>query len=160
METTNILEAIRVVKENERTAAEFYAEAAKKTGSPVGRHLFEQLSEFEQFHYARLTALENSLEEKANYIIYEGREFPLPPKIEPKAAEEPEHQTVMNIIVKARELEQEAEKVYADLAAQILDPQGHAMFKRLSDEEHNHYRLLTEAFWSLTNMKVWKWSKA
>jgi rubrerythrin len=160
METTSLLSAIRVVKENERMAAEYYAEAAKKTGSPTGRHLFEQLGEFEQFHYARLTALEKSLQEKGNYINYEGKNFPLPPKIGPKTAEEPQHQTVMNIIKYALELEKEAEKAYDNLAAEIADPQGHAMFKRLSDEEHNHYRILTEAYWSLTNLKVWKWSKA
>ena len=159
MTATTLLDAIRVAKENERTAIEFYANAAKTTGSQIGKQLFEQLSEFEQFHYARITALEHTLETTGDYIYYEGKEFPLPPVIVPKAAEEPNQQTVINIISKARELEKEAEKGYADLAAQIKDPQGHAMFIRLSHEEHNHYRMLTEAYWNLSNFKTWKWSQ-
>jgi rubrerythrin len=126
----------------------------------VGRELFTQLREFELYHYARISALEKSLQEKGNFISYEGRELPLPPVITPKEAEEPQpqHQTVINIILKAIELEKEAEKAYADLAEEIADPQGHAMFSRLSKEEHNHYRILNEAYWNLSNFKAWKWS--
>jgi rubrerythrin len=158
MQTTNLLEAIRVVKENERMASEFYANAANTTGSSLGRELFKQLRAFEEFHYARLTVLEKSLELKGDYIVYEGREFPLPPTIAPKAVEEPHHQPVIDIILKAMNLEKQAEKAYADLAAQITDSQGHDMFRKLSEEEHKHYRLLTEAYWNLSNFKAWKWT--
>jgi rubrerythrin len=156
METTSLLDAIRVAKENERTASDFYANAAKTTGSQLGRQLFEQLAVFEQYHYARITLLEQSLEETDNFIYYEGKELLLPPKLEPKAAEEPQHQTVVNIINQAIELEKEAEKAYADLAGKITDPTGHAMFSKLSEEEHKHYLILSEAYWSLTNLKTWQ----
>jgi rubrerythrin len=159
MVSTSLLEAIRVAKENERIASDFYANAAKTTGSQMGRHLFEQLAEFEQYHYARITVLEQSLNEEDNFIYYEGKELLLPPKLEPKAVEEPQHQTVVNIIHQAMELEKQAEKAYADLADQIIDQRGHGMFSRLSEEEHKHYRLLSEAYWSLVNTKVWQWYK-
>jgi rubrerythrin len=157
MTSTNLVEAIGVVKENEWTASEFYGDAAEKTGSEIGRELFNQLREFELFHYAHLTALEKSLKEGGNFTYYEGREFPLPPAIAPTADAEPEHQTVINIITRARELEKQAEKAYADLAGQIADPQGHAMFIRLAGEEARHYKILTEAYWNLSNFKTWKW---
>jgi rubrerythrin len=157
MVSTNLLEAIRVVKENEWIANEFYADAAEKAGSAMGRELFKQLREFEIYHYARITALEKSLQEDDNYIVYEGREFPLPPALAPEAADEPEHQTVINIIIKALDLERQAEKAYADLAAQIMDKQGHEMFQRLSEEEHKHYQILTGAYWDLSNLQAWKW---
>jgi rubrerythrin len=160
MSKPNLLDAIRVVKENERLATEFYANAAKSTGNPMGRELFVQLSEFEKSHYERLTALEKSLQEKGNFINYAGKAFPLPPKIGPKTAEEPNQQTVMKIISEAIELEKKAEKAYADIAAEITDPQGHEMFNKLSREEYNHYCILTEAYWNLTNFKVWKWTQA
>jgi rubrerythrin len=156
MSATNLLDAIRVVKENERIASEKYANAAKSL-TQVGKELFIQLSEFEKFHYERITALEKSLEEKGDYISYEGKEFPLPPIFEIKAAEEPNKKSVMQVITEALELEIQAEKAYADLAVQITDPQGHQMFLRLSEEEHNHYRILTKAYWSLNNLGVWKW---
>ena len=75
MNTPNLLDAIRVVKENERIASDRYADAAKKLGQ-VGKELFMQLSEFEQFHYERVSALEKSLEESGDFINYEGKEFP------------------------------------------------------------------------------------
>ena len=159
MLTKNLLESIRVVKENERKAADFYTQAAKTAGNSMGGELFEQLSEFEQFHFERLTALEKQLEASGDFIHYEGREFPLPPEIVPKASEEP-HQSIMNIISRALELEKEAEKAYAELADQITDVQGHAMFIKLSEEEHNHYLILNEAYWNLTNLKTWSWSLA
>ena len=79
METKSLLDAIRVVKENERLAAEFYGNAAKTTGNRMGREVFTQLKEFELFHYGRLTVLEKSLELKGEFIFYEGRDFPQPP---------------------------------------------------------------------------------
>ena len=156
MNTPNLLDAIRVVKENERIASERYADAANTLGQ-VGKELFMQLSEFEKFHYERISALEKSLEEKGDYINYEGKEFPLPPIFEVKAAQEPNKKSTMKVITEAMELEVQAERAYANLAAQITDPQGHNMFARLAKEEHHHYRILTSAYASLKDTGVWKW---
>jgi rubrerythrin len=158
MSTTNLLEAIRAVKDNEKIAFGKYAGAANQISNQMGKELFKQLSEFEKFHYERLTTLEKSLQEKGNFINYEGKEFPLPPVFEIKAAKEPNQKSAMRIISEAIELELDAEKAYADLAVQITDSQGHDMFIKLSEEEHKHYRILREAYWTLTNSGVWKWS--
>jgi rubrerythrin len=157
MVTPNLLDAIAIVKENEKNASASYAEAATKITNPVGKLLFQQLSEYEQFHYAKITLLENSLKEKGDYIDYEGKEFPLPPKFEFTTAQDPASQSVMSIITAATELELQAERTYADLAGRIPDPQGHAMFSKLSEEEHRHYVLLMEAYWSLNNLGTWTW---
>jgi rubrerythrin len=159
MSTPNLLDAIRIVKENERIASASYADAAQKIRNPVGKKLFEQLAEFENFHYEKLTALEASLEEKGDYIDYEGKEFPIPPTFEIKAAQEPDTKSVMTIISEAMNLERQAENAYADLAAQTKDPLGHEMFSRLSEEEHMHHRLLSKAYWTLTNLGTWTWSR-
>jgi rubrerythrin len=79
MSTANLLEAIRVVRENERRATESYADAANRIPDPMGKALFENLSAFEHYHFERLSALVKSLEEKGEYINYDGKEFPLPP---------------------------------------------------------------------------------
>jgi rubrerythrin len=159
MEAKNLLESIQVVKENEWLAAEFYGNAAKTTGSQAGKHLFEQLKEFEEYHFARLSALEQTLQTGGNFIDYEGRDFPLPPTIVPKAVAEPGHEPVMKIISEALKIEKEAETAYADIADKISDPQGHAMFRRLSEEEHRHYQILIEAYWNLNNFQTWNWPK-
>jgi rubrerythrin len=160
MTPTNLLDAIRVVKENERFASKSYADAAKKISNPIGYELFCQLSDFEKYHLKQLITLEKSLQEKGDFISYEGKVFPLPPKFEIKAANEPNKKSVMAIITEALELEKEAEKAYANLASQLTDyPDGRRMFLRLSEEEHNHYRILTEAYWTLNDLGVWKWKR-
>jgi rubrerythrin len=159
MSTSNLLDAVRVVKENERIASASYADAAQRINNPVGKKLFKELSEFEKFHYDKLTALETSLEESGDFINYEGKEFPLPPTFEIKASEEPNTKSVMSIISAAIDLEKQAEKAYADLASQSTDPQGHQMFSRLSEEEHNHYRILLNTYWTLNNLGKWTLSR-
>jgi rubrerythrin len=159
MSNPSLLDAIRVVKENERIASASYADAAKRIVNPMGRQLFEQLSSFEQFHYERISALEKSLEETGEFIDYEGREFPQPPVFEITAALEPSTKSVMAIISAAMDLEKVSEKAYADLAAQTADLRGHDMFNRLSDEEHQHYRMLLDTYWNLNNLGTWKWTR-
>jgi rubrerythrin len=65
---------------------------------------------------------------------------------------------VMRILTEAMALEKEAEKTYAEMAIQTADPLGYEMFMRLSDEEHGHNRILSDAYWTLTNLGSWKWS--
>jgi rubrerythrin len=158
MNIPNLLDAVRIVKENERLAMESYANAAKKI-NPLGKALFEQLSEFEKYHYERLTALEKTLEESGQFINYVGKEFILPPRLEIKFVDEPGRKSIMEIITEARKIETTAEKAYANLAAQLDDPQGHAMFVRLSEEEHKHYEILSEAFWSLNQTAAWTYTR-
>ncbi len=158
MNTPNLLDAIKVVRENERLAAESYADVAQKINNPNSRMLFEELAEFEKYHYEQLSDLVASLEEGGDYVDYKGREFPSPPTFEIKAAQEPNIKSVMKIISEAMDLEKEAQNAYAEIAIQIDDPLGYEMFRRLSDEEHNHYRILMDAYWTLTNLGTWKWS--
>ncbi len=159
MNTTSLLEAIRAAKENERVASQRYAEASEAIKHPMGKELFRQLSEFEQSHFVVLESLEKSIGEGGKYLDYEGKVFPRPPSFEIKAAQDPNHKSIMTIISEAIELEQTAEKTYTDLAAQIDDPAGRRMFTRLAEEEHNHYRILNEAYWTLNELGMWKWTR-
>jgi rubrerythrin len=157
MVTPSLLEAIKVAKDNERIASESYRSAIDEIQHTVGKRLFQELSDFEQFHLEKLTALEKSLIETGKFINYEGKEFPLPPIFEVKAAVEPGKKSLMTIITQAIGLEETAKKTYAELADEIGDPQGKEMFKKLSAEEYNHYRILIEAYWTVSNFGVWKW---
>jgi rubrerythrin len=155
----SLLDAVRVVKENERIASNSYANAADKINHQMGKELFRQLSEFEKFHLERLTALEKSLEESGDFINYEGKEFPLPPVFDIKAAKEPDKKSIMTIISEAIELEQQAEKAYSNLAKQTIDPRGKKMFITLAEEESIHERILLGAYWTMNELRIWKWSR-
>lgn len=159
MSNNNLLDAIAIVKQNERNASDRYLEASKDITNPLGKHLFSQLSAFEQYHFEIVSAIEKSLKEKGEFVAYEGHEFPLPPIFVVEAAKEPNKKSVMKIIAEAKKLEKQAEKAYADLADQIKDPVGHDTFTRLAREENNHFFILSEAGWTLTNLGVWKWTR-
>jgi len=154
MNPPNLLDAVRIVKGNERIAADFYATEAKKFTTAINV-LFEQLSSFEEFHFKKLTELEASLEKNGDFIHYTGREFILPPKFELTAT--PGLKSMIQVILEAMKLEKKAETAYADLAAQIDDEQGHQMFVMLAEEEHKHYWILEKASTSLNQTGVWKW---
>lgn len=159
MSPSNLLDAIAIVKQNERIASDMYLEASRNIINPVGKQLFLQLSAFEQYHFEIVSKLEKSMQEQGDFPVYEGRDFPLPPVFEIEAAKEVNKKSVMKIIAEARQLEKQAEKAYADLAAQIKDPVGHETFIRLAREENGHYFILSEAYWTLTNLGVWRWTR-
>lgn len=157
MTTPSLLDSIRAVKENERIASESYHSASEEINNPIGKHIFLELSKFEKYHFDKLSDLEKSIESSGKFIDYEDREFLLPPVFEIKASEDPKNKSVINIISQAIELEKQAEKVYGNMAARISDPLGHSMFSRLAEEEHQHYKILREAYWTVTNLGTWKW---
>ena len=159
MVTSTLMDAIRVAKENERNASESYAGAAKNLSNHLARELFMQLSEFEKYHLEKLTALEKSLQESGEFIQYEGKEFPLPPVFEIKAAKEPDKKSAMHVLTEARELESQMQKAYASLAAQAPEGRGKDMFNKLAEEEHKHYFILNAAWWSMNDTGEWKWTR-
>lgn len=154
----NLLDAIQIAMEAEQEAAAFYADAAQKTANPLGRELFDQLADFERYHYTKLTDLEKSLRDKDAFIEYEGRELTLsmPSEVDSKEANK---MGVMEIITLAINAERDAEKRYTALAEQTTDPTGQDMFKRLAAEEHIHYRILSDEYYNLNNHGVWVWSE-
>jgi rubrerythrin len=154
----NLLDAIQMAMEAEQKAAAFYADAAQKTANPLGRGLFDQLAEFERYHYAKLADLEKSMRDEGAFIEYEGRELTLsvPSEVDNKEANK---MSVMEIITLAINAERDAEKRYTTLAEQTTDPDGQAMFKKLAKEEHTHYRILSDEYYNLNNHGVWVWSE-
>jgi rubrerythrin len=155
----NLLDAIQIAKEAEQKAAAYYADAAEKTPL-IAKGLFEQLAGFERYHYEKLVSLEASLRDKGAFIEYEGRELTFPARGEIETPiEEPGKMSLMEIVSLGIDIEREAEKRYAALAEQTADPAGQSMFKRLAEEEHTHYRILSNAYWSLNDRGVWEWPK-
>jgi rubrerythrin len=156
----DLLSAIQVALEAEQKAAAFYADAAQKTANPLGRKLFDQLAEFERYHYEKLLDLEKSLRDEGAFIEYEGRELALPAPSEvtsKEAGKEADKMTAAEVIRFAIDTERQAEERYTALAEQTVDPAGQAMFKQLASEEHSHYLILSDAYFSVSNRGVWEW---
>ncbi len=151
-----LLDAIQMAMEAEQKAAAFYDNAAQKVDSPLGQELFEQLADFERYHYAKLDDLARSLREEGTFIDYEGKELSVsvPAEVEGK---EVNKMSVLEIIALAIDTEQAAQDRYTALAEQTTDPAGQEMFKRLAQEEHTHYRILNDEYYHLNNDGLWVW---
>ena len=163
MSTTNIglMDAIDIAMEAELKARQFYRDALSRISSERGKNLLEQLADFENNHYNTLQKLKNSLSKSDTFIEYAGTEFK--PYTQSGQSEvsgkiEPNKNEVLNILSMAIEAETEAALRYRELAKQTGDSKGKDMFKRLSEEETLHRRILSDEFYQLNNRgELWFW---
>ena len=157
----NVIEAINMAMEAESKAREFYAHSAEKVSSERGKNLLKQLAEFEDNHYNRLNELKASLEEDKGYIDYSGTEFkPYSPSStsEVSGRLDAEKSDVLDILNLAIEAESKAYEHYSDMANNIDDEQGRAMFLRFAEEEKAHRRILSDEFYYMNNKNMnWFW---
>jgi rubrerythrin len=152
------IKAVQLAMEAEKNAYQTYSKAAKKTKNPKGRDMFQQLSEFEMNHYQRLKNLLQSLQDKGEWILYEGTS--LKKKKIPVTAQKPKGQeqlSDMDALKIAIGEEKKAQVHYRSMAELTKDPRGRDMYKRLADEEALHEKLLNDQYYSLHNTGVWSW---
>jgi rubrerythrin len=152
------VKAIKVAMEAEKEAYQNYSKMAKKTKNPKGRDMFQQLSEFEMNHYQKLKNLLKSLQEKGEWILYEGTT--LKKKTIPLKAEKPKGQeqlTDMDALKIAIREEKKAQSYYRSMVELTRDSRGKDMYKRLANEETLHEKVLNDQYYSLHNTGVWSW---
>jgi rubrerythrin len=152
------LRAVKVAIEAEKEAYQNYSKLAKKTKNPKGRDMFQQLSEFEMNHYQKLRTLLKSLQEKREWILYEGTN--LKKKAIPLKAQKPKGQeqlTDMDALKIAVREEKKAQSYYRSMAELTKDARGKDMYKRLANEEALHEKLLNDQYYSLHNTGIWSW---
>ncbi len=154
-----VIEAIVLGMEEEKKASAFYAAAAAKLESGPGKALFTQLSEFETGHYEALKALKASLEGDSCYITYESALLE-PVKVEGgqvRLDDDDVQKTILDILTIGIRNEKNAGQAYRDLAAQIEDPNGVAMFEEMAKEEAQHARILEDQFYEVKNQGELVW---
>jgi rubrerythrin len=155
-------EALDIAIAAELKARAFYAQAAVEIQDPRGRDLLSRLAAFEQHHYDKLVELQQSLQERDEYVEYAGQTMgdvvPLRGRGEAAGTLLDEMGDEAGILTKAIENEKAAGERYRVLADQTEDETGRAMFRRLAEEEMMHQRILEDEFYSLSNQGVWGWS--
>ena len=159
----NIMDALKIAMEAEEQAREFYLEAKKKISDPDARNMLAQLADFEQYHYDKLAVLWDSLDQEKGYITYTPPDIALPRISQDfeggRATKERNLTTVTDVLGTAIDAEKAAHFRYTELAEQTTDPEGKAMFRKLAQEEHFHYRLLSDELYHLSNRGLWVWSE-
>ena len=152
------IKAIEMAMEAEKDAYQNYSKAAKKTKNPKGKDMLQQLSEFEMAHYQKLKNLLKSLQEKGEWILYEGtalkrKKIPLKPQ-KPKGQEQLSDMDALKMAIRE---EKKAQGYYRSMVQLTKDPRGRDMYKRLADEEALHENLLNDQYYSLHNTGSWSW---
>jgi rubrerythrin len=159
----NIMDALKIAMEAEEQARAFYLEAKEKVSDPDAQNMLAQLADFEQYHYDKLAALWDSLNQEQSYITYTPPDIALPQISQDfeggRAAKEQNLTTVIDVLNTAIDAEKAARFRYTELAERTTDPEGQAMFRKLAQEEHFHYRLLSDELYHLSNQGLWVWSE-
>jgi rubrerythrin len=151
------IKAIKVAMEAEKDAYQAYSRAAKKTKNLKGRDMFLQLSEFEMNHYQKLKELLKSLQEKGEWILYEGTTLKKTIPLKTEKTKGQEQLTDMDALKMAIRGEKKAQAYYRSMAELTKDPRGKDMYKRLASEEALHEKVLNDQYYSLHNTGLWSW---
>mgnify|MGYP006304476745 CR=1 FL=1 len=150
----NLASAIQLAKAAEKKASELYGAAAREAVNPLVKRLFEQLTEFEGYHYRKLVELERSLKEEGAFIEYkEFDQTPMPTTGEVTRIEGVKKTSAAKVFKQAMESEAKAAERYTGLADQTSDPQGRQMFLKLAKEERGHYSVLQASYYDVSNLK-------
>jgi rubrerythrin len=156
-----MLEAIEMALEAEQKARQFYLDALNNVSDRRGRDLLQQLADFENNHYRKLTELKASLQNTGTFIEYAGTHFkPYPAQIESEVSGvfEQNKEEILNILNLAINAESKAAQNYRKLAAETADETGQQMFLQLAEEEVSHRRILSDEYYQLLNERgFWVW---
>ncbi len=152
------IEIVKTAMGAEKDAYQAYSKAAKQTRNPKGRDMFQQLSEFEMNHYQKLKELLKSLQEKGEWILYEGSSLKKKTiSLKTQKSKGQEQLTDMDALKIAIREEKKAQAHYRAMAELTKDSRGRDMYKRLANEEALHEKLLNDQFYSLHNTGIWSW---
>ena len=160
----NELEALSLAIQREKEAHRYYSDAAAGAASESGRKMFSWLASEEMGHIRILEKQAEELKAKNTWLSEEGycsygdishpiecSEFPSSAEVtgEPEA-DAPE----LEILKQAIGAERKATSYYAGLAGSTSDPNGRAMFEKLSRVEQGHLDLLEEEYDYLKKAKT------
>ena len=153
-----VLDAIELGMEEEKKASDFYAAAAAKLPAGAGKALFTQLSDFEMGHYKALADLQASLTGNSCYITYESALLePIGVEGGPVKLDGDIQKTILDILTIGIRNEKKAGQAYRELAAEIEDSNGVAMFEKMAKEEDQHARILEDQLYDVKNRGELVW---
>jgi len=152
----NEQEALSLAIKREKEAHRYYSDAATKTSNESGKKMFSWLASEEKGHIQILEEQWEKVKKDGTWLSEEGyceygdishpiecTEFPPASEVKGKLSEDaPE----LDILKQAIAAERQATSFYTDLAKNTSDPNGRAMFEKLSKVEQGHLELLEEEY--------------
>ncbi len=148
--------AIEIAIKMETDAIRFYKEAAEKTKNPVGKKMFIAVREDEKRHLNMLTQIFKGLDVKVSDVspmkdietIFESMKNEMMQRVEATADE-------LESFKIAMQMEKEGIEFYNKAASDAKSKKEKALFKRLVEEEKEHYNMFANTYFFLSDTGSW-----
>jgi Fur family ferric uptake transcriptional regulator len=155
-ETTELVfarDALRIAIATERSGLEFYTRAAKLTGDPRGRQVFQRLAEEEKEHlgtlekrYAELLATDPLLESRPTFLFFKGAAHGIFAEGAERLSAGVDDLQALLIGIKC---ERDSHKFFRKYGERFEDSEGKQVFLEFADEEKQHRDLLIAEYRAL-----------
>lgn len=150
------MNALEVARKMETDAIKFYTEAAAKTNYEAGRKMFLSITEDEKRHLELISELIKGMNIKIEDVspmkrvqtVFESMKGSMMKKV---AASKDE----LDAFKIAMEMEKEGEKFYQKSLAEARTDKEKDLFKRLIEEEKQHYAIFANTYSHLSDTGNW-----
>ena len=150
------MNALEISKKMETDAIKFYTEAAEKTRYPAGKKMFLTITEDEKRHLELISQLIKGMNITVDDVspmkrvktVFEALKGEMMQKV---AASQDE----MDAFKIAMEMEKEGQKFYEKSLADAKTDKEKALFKRLIEEEKQHYAIFSNTYNHLSDTGNW-----
>jgi rubrerythrin len=150
------MNALEVARKMETDAIKFYTEAAEKTGYEAGKKMFLSITEDEKRHLVLISDLIKGMNIKIDDVspmnkvktVFESMKGAMMKKV---AASKDE----LDAFKIAMEMEKEGEKFYQQSLDAAKTDKEKALFKRLIEEERQHYEIFANTYSHLSDTGNW-----
>lgn len=150
------MNALEVAKKMEVDAIKFYTEAAEKTKYPAGKKMFLTITEDEKRHLQMITDIIKGMHITPQDVsplkrvktVFESMKDQMMKKVEASKDE-------MEAFKIAMQMEKEGEAFYQKSMKDAKTDKEKSLFKRLIEEEREHYKIFANSYQFLNDTGSW-----
>lgn len=150
------MNALEIARKMETDAIRFYTEAARKTKYPAGKKMFLTIADDEKRHLGMISQIIRGLDVKARDVsplkkiktVFEEMKDEMMKKVEATTDE-------LEAFKIAMKMEEEGAAFYEKSLAEAKTEKEKALFRRLIDEEKQHYRIFANTHSFLSDTGSW-----
>lgn len=150
------MNAIEIAIKMEKDAIDFYTEAAEKTKHPVGKKMFQSITEDEKRHLQMLSQIFKEVGIKIEEVspmrnvktIFESMKDSMMKRVEATEDE-------LEAFKIAMQMEKEGIEFYKKAEAEAQKEKERALFARLIKEEQQHHNIFANTYFFMSDTGSW-----
>jgi rubrerythrin len=150
------MNALEISRKMETDAIKFYVEAAQKMRYPAGKKMFLSITEDERRHLELISLLIRGMQITPQDVspmqnvktVFESMKDEMMQRVAASTDE-------LEALKVAMEMEREGEKFYQQSLAAATTEKEKALFRRLADEEKQHYAMFANTYNHLSDTGNW-----